>query len=539
VSYNLLIVDDEEIAIRGIMKGIQWDELQFGEIYTAMDAEEAKEILRSKQVHVVLSDIDMPNENGLELLEWINEHVPNCVTLFLTGHADFKYAQQAVQLASFNYLLKPIDHNLLQQALLDAYMKAEELVSLESIRATYDQFHKQWQLQRPLLVERFWHDVIHYRQSLATVYLESAMSNYGIPLAGDSEIQLIQISIERWREEWSARDEEIMTYAIKNVAEEFFLGEGGTKGHCLQDGQGILYLILYHPQPESQAQDRLQQLAYAFIEHCRQHLHGYISCYIGKIIPLTSIREGIRALMQLEKQNVTQSCTVRLEQEGASRAEAPAAAAVHFPDWIVLLETGKLTQLNYQIDLYFDKLQQAKASYHELMAFYFGFMNSILQWLQTKGINSTDIMAEHEWEINEATIKSLARLRLWTLSVCSQISGYMSVEGKQVSTVVEKVQQYMLAHLDEEFSRERLAEQVYLNPAYLSRLFRRETGMSLTDYMVKLRINKAKEKLEFSNDKVSDIAFEVGYANFSHFSKLFKKMTGLTPQEYRKAYSKV
>lgn len=537
MSYNLLIVDDEEIAIRGIVKGIKWDELKYGEVYTAMDAEEARAIMESKQVHVVLSDIDMPNQNGLELLEWINEHVPNCVTIFLTGHADFKYAQQAVQLASFNYLLKPIDHSLLQQALHDAYLKAEELASLDSIRATYDQFYQQWQLERPLLIERFWHDLIHYRQSLASAYLQSAMRNYSIPLEPESEIQLMQISVEQWREEWSTRDEEIMTYAIKNVAEEFFLTNTKAQGHCIQDGQGILYLIIYHPEQLREA--GIEQLAYSFIEHCREYLHCHLSCYIGKIIPLTAIRDGIRALQQLEKQNVTQSCTVRLEQETSSRSEPLVAAAVHFPDWIVLLETGKLTQLNYQIDSYFDKLQQAKVGYHELMAFYFGFMNAILQWLQTKGVNSTDVMAEQDWELKDGTIKSLVRLKAWTTTVCSQISGYMNAEGKQVSNVVEKVQHYMLTHLDEEFSRERLAEQVYLNPAYLSRLFRRETGLSLTDYMVKLRMNKAKELLENSNEKVSDIAFEVGYANFSHFSKLFKKTTGLTPQEYRKAYGRI
>lgn len=537
MGFNLLIVDDEEIAIRGIIKGIKWDQLQYGEVYTAMDAEEAQEVMRTKQVHVVLSDIDMPNQNGLELLEWINEHSPHCVTLFLTGHADFRYAQQAVQLSSFNYLLKPIDHSQLQKALDEAYEKAAEIASLDSIRATYDQFYQQWQLERPLLIERFWQDVIHYRQSLSSTYLDSALKNYNIPLQADSSIQLIQISIEQWKEEWSARDEEIMTYAIKNVAEEYFLTNTGTSGHCIQDGQGILYMIIYKPQQLSAL--GLEQLSFSFIQHCREYLHCYLSCYIGNMIAVTSIREGVRTLLYIEKQNVTESCTVKLEQSLNQRSESSNAAMVHFPDWIVLLESGKLTQLNYQIDVYFDKLLQAKVGYHELAAFYFGFMNAVLQWLQAKGINSTDVMQEQEWDLKEGTLKSLARLKSWTAMVCQQISGYMNAEGKQVSSVVDKVQQYMLAHLDEEFSRERLAEQVYLNPAYLSRLFRRETGLSLTDYMVKLRMNKAKEQLETSNDKVSDIAFLVGYANFSHFSKLFKKTTGLTPQEYRKKYGKL
>ncbi|MCM3632696.1 helix-turn-helix domain-containing protein [Paenibacillus camelliae] len=537
MGFNLLIVDDEEIAIRGIVKGIKWEELPYENIYTAMDADEAQDIMRAKKVHVVLSDIDMPNQNGLELLEWINEQFPHCVTLFLTGHADFKYAQQAVQLSSFNYLLKPIDHRQLQLALQEACEKAAEIASFDSIRATYNQFYQQWQLERPLLIERFWQDLIHYRQSLASAYLDSALKNYNLPLQSDSHIMLIQISIEQWKEEWSARDEEIMTYAIKNVAEEFFLKNTETKGHCIQDGHGILYLIIYEPQ--QLASRDIEQLGQSFIEHCREYLHCYLSCYIGKDIPLASIREGIRALLQIERQNVAESCTVQLEQSLSQRTESAIAAMVHFPDWLVMLETGKMTQLNYQIDVYFDKLLQAKVGYHELAAFYFGFMNAILQWLQSKGINSTDVMQEQSWDLKEGNLKSLVRLKSWTSMICQQISSYIDAEGKQVSSVVDKVRQYMLAHLDEEFSREKLAAQVYLNPAYLSRLFRRETGLSLTDYMVKLRMNKAKEQLESSNLKVSDIAYLVGYANFSHFSKLFKKTTGLTPQEYRKMYGKV
>lgn len=535
MSYNLLIVDDEEIAIKGIMKGIDWEQLQYSEIYTAFDVEEAQEVLRSKQVHVVLSDIDMPNQNGLDLLEWINEHTPHCVTLFLTGHADFKYAQQAVQLSSFNYLLKPIDHRALQEALAHAYEKAVEISSLDSIRETYNQFYQQWQLERPLLIERFWHDIIHYRQSLASVYLESAIRNYNIPLQVDSTIQVVCISIEQWKEEWSARDEEIMTYAIKNVAEEFFIQNG--KGQCIQDGQGVLYLILYEANAEHHT--AMQQKGYEFIAHCQQFLHCYLSCYIGEVIPLTSIRDSIRNLLTLEKQNVTQSCTVAFEHDLALKHESNSKTALHFPDWIVLIESGKMTQLNYLIDVYFDRMQQEHVSYHDLAIFYFGYMNSIMQWLQSKGVKMSEVFSAQDLEINDGVMKSLARLKTWTIQISQQINGFMYAEGKQVSNVVEKVQQYMLEHLDEEFSRERLAEQVYLNPAYLSRLFRRETGLSLTDYIVKLRIVRAKEQLELSNQKVSDIAFEVGYANFSHFSKLFKKTTGLTPQEYRKKYQKV
>ena len=130
-------------------------------------------------------------------------------------------------------------------------------------------------------------------------------------------------------------------------------------------------------------------------------------------------------------------------------------------------------------------------------------------------------------------------MRTWTQQLSLRITEYANRNGKDVSQVVEKVQRYMEEHLGEEFSREQAAESVYLNPAYLSRLFRRETGYSLTDYLVRLRIAKARVELEKTNNRVSDVAINVGYGNFSHFSKLFKKTTGLTPQEYRKKFQNV
>src|SRR5690606_8075796 len=98
--YNLLVVDDEEIAIRGIVQGIDWSSLPIDKVYTAYDAVEARQLYRDHTIHVMISDIDMPNETGIDLLGWVNEHSPNTETIFLTGHADFRYAQQAIQLAS-------------------------------------------------------------------------------------------------------------------------------------------------------------------------------------------------------------------------------------------------------------------------------------------------------------------------------------------------------------------------------------------------------------------------------------------------------
>ena len=100
---------------------------------------------------------------------------------------------------------------------------------------------------------------------------------------------------------------------------------------------------------------------------------------------------------------------------------------------------------------------------------------------------------------------------------------------------VEKVKVYIETHFKEELTRESLASEVFMNPDYLSKLFKKNTGSSLMDYVTKVRIERAKELLERTVLPISEIAIETGYSNTAYFTKMFKKYTnGITPREYRK-----
>ncbi|WP_246096287.1 helix-turn-helix domain-containing protein [Paenibacillus sinopodophylli] len=536
--YNLLVVDDEEIAIRGIVEGIDWSTLPIANIYTAIDVEEAQALLSENTIHIMVSDIDMPNLSGIDLLEWVNEHSPSSVTIFLTGHADFKYAQQAVQLGCFDYLLKPIDHNALKACVNEALSKVKELEQLAKIKDTYSLFYEQWSKQRPILIERFWHDVLHYRLSAAPLQLDASLQTYALPLQSNSPLRVVLISIEQWREEWSARDEEIMTYGIKNAAEELVLD--GEPGHIVQDVSGILYVLFYGTMDnEGQSATIIAERCETFINRCKIMLHCSLSCYIGELSQVKQLRECVQGLLSMERSNVSNTCSVLLEKEHSHEQGVNIPQAAPFSDWSLLLESGKQTELAQRVDEFFDHMQQLKVDYTYMASFYYGYMNMLFQWLNKKSVQMTDVFKNREWEVSENVLKSLPRMRTLTQQLSLQVAEYANQNGKDVSQVVERVQRYMEEHLGEEFSREQAAESVYLNPAYLSRLFRRETGYSLTDYLVRLRITKARIELEKTNNRVSDVAINVGYGNFSHFSKLFKKTTGLTPQEYRKKFQNV
>ena len=123
---RLLIVDDEYFAIRGIMDGVNWEVLQFDEILQAGSYGQAVEPLERQPVEILLCDIEMPDESGLELIEWVNGHYPDTECIILSCHDEFDFARQAVRLKCLDYILKPVRYEFLTEVLGKAMETVEK-----------------------------------------------------------------------------------------------------------------------------------------------------------------------------------------------------------------------------------------------------------------------------------------------------------------------------------------------------------------------------------------------------------------------------
>ena len=116
---TILIVDDESLTRRALLSGVRWDELGISRVLEAGSAAAAKEILMQENVDIALIDVEMPGESGIELLEWIRRELgESLICAFLTCHASFAYAQHALRLGSFDYVLKPVDFEELENLIL-------------------------------------------------------------------------------------------------------------------------------------------------------------------------------------------------------------------------------------------------------------------------------------------------------------------------------------------------------------------------------------------------------------------------------------
>lgn len=127
--YNILIVDDEKYTLEDIEMSLNREQLHIGTVFTSLNITKARNILETEKVHIVLSDIDMPGGNGLQLIRYIQDNFPDMPCILITCHADFTYAQEAVRLHCQNYLLKPVDYDILAEEIRKAEAQVDKALN--------------------------------------------------------------------------------------------------------------------------------------------------------------------------------------------------------------------------------------------------------------------------------------------------------------------------------------------------------------------------------------------------------------------------
>ena len=142
---TILIVDDESLTRRALLSGVHWDELGISRVLEAGSAAAAKDILKKEKVDLALIDVEMPGETGIQLLEWIRRELGESLTCaFLTCHASFDYAQHALRLGSFDYVLKPVDFEEVENLILRMVGRTRKVRETQQIAS----YGRQWLQER-------------------------------------------------------------------------------------------------------------------------------------------------------------------------------------------------------------------------------------------------------------------------------------------------------------------------------------------------------------------------------------------------------
>lgn len=124
--YQVLLVDDEEMALWGMEQGIPWKDLAIEKIFKADSMKNARRILERQKIDLMISDIEMPGGSGLELIRWVRETYPDIICIFYTCHADFGFCQEAIRLGASDYVLKPIPYDELAEVIRKGLFRVQK-----------------------------------------------------------------------------------------------------------------------------------------------------------------------------------------------------------------------------------------------------------------------------------------------------------------------------------------------------------------------------------------------------------------------------
>lgn len=178
---NVLIVDDEVFTVRAIQTTLDWESFGITKTFSAYNAAKAREILKAESIDLMICDIEMPREDGLSLVSWVREEGYTPLVIFLTCHSEFEYARKALKLQVFDYVVKPVDFEEMENTIRKAVEKIRE-ERQEGIKTRMGEYVLE---NRRMLEEHFWQDLLTSRQVFSPEAIEEMARNQNIELDKD------------------------------------------------------------------------------------------------------------------------------------------------------------------------------------------------------------------------------------------------------------------------------------------------------------------------------------------------------------------
>lgn len=535
---NVLIVDDDRFVIAALKQKINWASLGIEQIYTAYNIRQAQKVFNESIINIVISDIEMPQGSGLELLAWIRSEGYNAQVIFLTNFADFNYAQKAIELQSFDYYLKPIEFEKLELIIKKAIKKVE----VSKMNEYSIEVGNYWQQNKGELLKHFWQthlkdDAVLSEEELQKLlkikHINYSAEDYFVPLLIDYfPYKLVDkqkiISIFEQENDFQRKLKTLIVDAFHThqIYLDSFLKLNQNKDE---------YLALFKLQG-SAVELPSEELIFScdqFISVVQDQLNCDIQCSIGPVSSLRQIKQTFKELHALKKEAIDfRNKTFffnNLAKEFKKYAEPNFQLLEHY------LETeNRLSFINkcYQ---YLTSLVDKKAlSYNMLCSFRLDITQLIYTHLKKKEILVNKLF---QGEIHDFLLEQSSRSVEDIINYISYLVDvsleYMAFTDSQKS-VITTICDYIDQHYQENITRNSLAKVVYLSPDYIARFFKKEMGISLVNYLIKKRVEVAKELLLNTDLPVHIISDKVGYGNYSYFTKIFKKETNYTPVDFRK-----
>lgn len=533
--FKVFLVEDENVVREGIRKNILWEKCGF--IYTgdASDGELALPLIRKIQPDLIITDIKMPFMDGLALIELVRKELPRTKIVIISGHDDFSYAQQAIQMGVDQYLLKPIIKEKLVEILIELHTKMKD----EQRQQEYiESFQQESQEYENFSRRRFFEQIVTGGLSVSTISeiaktmnIEINAQFYNIVLFSLSSSEYDGSAPESYTEDLASVQDNVTKFIIGhprfilfrwNITTYAVLVKGlqndierntldcieNIKSRCAAAGHDVGWHIAYGT-PVS----RLSAIPTCFAEASRILSYRYL-CPEEHILS-----EASMLALRGKKPSQTNEGNKEIDLEHIRK----------------FLSTGSEKEIDNFIDRLFQNVGEEFAS----LPMFCKYFTMTIYFAATKYLDSIGYRMDSLWSQKFQPYDNAStpeEAKQYARQVIKQVIKLRDCEStKQQNNLLKQAIDFINENYsDVSISLNKVAKEVNISPNYLSAIFSQEVGQTLIEYLTSKRIDEAKLMLRQTDDRLREIAFAIGYKDPHYFSFVFKKVSGCTPSEYRR-----
>ena len=505
--FKLVIVEDEDHIRHSLECFIPWEEIGFQVINTFSDGSDALAYLQDNPCDAVLTDILMSRMSGLDMIAKLHELQPQMKVVILSGHSDFGYARQAIEYQVTRYLVKPVD----EDELIDVFKSIKE--QLDSERA--DNADTESQELKQMLQKSFFRDLLSgyvtsekefrvYEKLLGLEHLHS-----------DAQLHAYEIRLGACTQE----DTECESVSPEDICKKHLLNPMPDAQCFFAEEKADLWRVVFISTQDNNLRKNCNECVQALVGELNREMP--CECTFR----LTHSVAHISGLLEATLQDASPVAEQQVDENLCQTVVA---------DYKLLLMEIDLGSQETLLHIINQQLYDLRDYAIEDVRFVLKNLYSVIELnYKKRKINVWDVTNgkfnfNHLYEAND--LKGIAACLREDFSVLCD--GLRNEKHRSEHNVVDRVVQYLDEHLHEDIGHEALAAKYRIHPGYLSRLFKQEMGETFSEYLLRIRIERAAQLLKEGHYKIGEISTMVGYSASSYFSIMFKKYTGYSPREY-------
>ncbi len=518
--YKALLVDDEPRILQGLLELIPWENFGIEIAGQAANGRVALDLLEQTKAQILITDIKMPEMDGLALIREAKSRFAFLKCVILSGFDDFALVKEAARIGIENYLLKPVEPDELSHTLLEMTAKIDQEV------------HRQIQLRG---------DSVILRNNILNLWLTGQIGEADfrqraelLQLAIDEKAYVVCLIHPLFAEAESPSNRNLLLYAAENLCTELLAVCCRAIVVCdsmdqiaviVQDDLAALEPDVIHPY--------LQQC----VDSIRQYLKSDVFVTVGsRIADCGRVSESYAQAQQLmEYRLIMPPATIVDIRDREERTDSDMGRSIPYNRLAQLIIDREKEQATAFIADTFETIcRTMTVSPLQVQNIAIELLYHMLTVMSRLKLESASLFdSQDHLAVQLIRRKSVDELSGWLQMLAVKTIDCIEAQESRESPLIKRVTDYIDEHYANNISLKTIAVSFNVNPAYLGQLFIKEKGDTFSNYLNAARIKRAAELLTTTEWDLSAIAEATGYVNQSYFSYLFKKTKGVYPTKFR------